>query len=64
MTDKSINASDGQENAIICSGQCPNETECDYLYGGCGINVCFMPNNGYDSGINPQGSLETRVGHE
>ena len=58
---KSINSSNSQETSILDSSKCAFEPECDYLYGGCGINICFRDNNGYDSGVNPQDSLETQL---
>ncbi len=61
MLDKSINASRSTETAITDDIKCDFVEECTRDYGGCGINVCFLDNNGYASSINPQGSLKRQL---
>lgn len=61
MTNKSINASEGQETPIIdvfmeaLAGRFVN------YFGSDPPVHDFHGNNGYDSGVNPQDSIETQV---
>lgn len=64
MSDKSINASDGQENVIkheylgreVLIGV-PTQR---FRWSNIG-NLRSWANNGYDSSVNPQDSIETKV---
>lgn len=58
MTNKSINAEKQTVTGDSVIDSCPNEAQCTRYFGGCGVTVCFNPNNTPASGINPQGSLK------
>ncbi|HDZ86465.1 MAG TPA: hypothetical protein ENH57_02105 [Actinobacteria bacterium] len=61
MTNKSINASESTETAIMAMFPTADRVSCSRYFDWNYSNPYYQLNNGYDSSVNPQDSIETAV---